>query len=148
MTWRLIIACIVASIVAVGAIALSLDANAERRQRNLVAGIRALQAEDFEGAVKQLERAIVADPKSSIAYYNLGRSHRGLGDAVRALKYFRLALLIEPNNFPALREWGETLLAAGKADEARDVLSELEERCGNSCPETSALRRAIRAAKE
>ena len=100
MTWRLIIACIVASIVAVGAIALSLDANAERRQRNLVAGIRALQAEDFEGAVKQLERAIVADPKSSIAYYNLGRSHRGLGDAVRALKYFRLALLIEPNNFP------------------------------------------------
>ena len=145
MTRRLIMAWIVGSLVAVGAVAPAAQANAEKRQLNLAAGIRALEAEDFESAVRQLERAIVADPKSSLAYYHLGRSHRGLGDSVRALKYFRLALLIEPNNFPALHERGETLLAAGKADEAREVLSELEERCGGSCPETSSLRRAILA---
>ncbi len=145
MTWRLIIAGAAAGLLLATAVG---GAVAEKRQPNFAAGLRALAAEDFAGAVQQLERAIVADPKNSNAYYHLGRSHRGLGDSDRALKYLRLALQIDPNHFAALRERGETLLAQGKRKEARGILDELSNRCGDSCPDAAALRDAIRAAGE
>ncbi len=137
-----------AVVIGAGAVVPPRAAEAETPQPNLVAGVRALEARDFEAAVRQLERAIVADPKSSEAYFRLGQSHRGLGDLDRALKYMRLALQIEPNNFPALSERGDTLLAAGKVEEARAALADLESRCGETCPESQSLQKAIDAHKE
>ena len=110
---------------------------------NLNAGIQALEAQDYAKAVQQLEIAIVADPKDPDGYYHLGQSHRGLGDYRSALKYIRLALQIEPNHFPALRERGETLLDAGKPDAARETLERLGAKCERVCPEYESLKQSV-----
>lgn len=113
---------------------------------NLNAGIQALEAKDYQKAVQQLEIAIVADPKNPEGFYRLGQSHRALGNYRRALKYIRLALEIEPNHLPALKERGVVLLEAGEHDEAEVALEQLGDKCDHTCPEYQSLKQQVEAA--
>ena len=113
---------------------------------NLEAGVRALEARDYDKAVQQLEIAIVADPKNVDGYYRLGQSHRGLGDYRSALKYIRLALQIQPNHLAALFERGSTELAAGEREAAEETLEKLGQTCKRACAEYESLKTLVEAA--
>ncbi len=135
-------------VVLVGACAAASGTGVERQKprANLDAGIAALKVRDYDRAIKQLEIAIVANPKNPDGYYRLGQSHRARGDMRRAMKYIRLALQIEPNHLAALRERGETELATGEVEKARETLEQLGAKCKPSCPEYELLKKSLEAA--
>ena len=113
---------------------------------NLEAGVRALEAKDYDKAMQQLEIAIVADPKNADGYFRLAQSHRGLGDPLRALKYIRLALQIQPNHLAALYERGSTELEAGETAAAEETLEKLGKTCEQACAEYESLKTLVEAA--
>jgi tetratricopeptide (TPR) repeat protein len=143
-----LLALVGAAVLLVGSCATAPSAT-ERRPlstANLKAGVAALEAKEFDEAVRQLEIAIVADPKSPDGYFRLGQSHRGRGDFHRALKYIRLALQIRPNHLAALYERGSTELAAGEREAAVETLEALGEKCGRQCEEYESLKKLVEAA--
>jgi len=107
------------------------------------AGMRAIQAQDWRGAVNRLESAIVFDPGNADAFERLGFAHLQLGDVEKALKYFRIALEIEPNHTAALSRHGMASLSAGKVDTAKSDLQRLSRKCGAGCAAHDELQRAI-----
>ncbi len=54
--------------------------------------------ENFEKAIKYLEKDIVFNPKSSESYILLGKSYEGLEDQDNALKYYEIAFTLIPHN--------------------------------------------------
>ena len=50
--------------------------------------------ENFEKAIKYLEKDIVFNPKSSESYILLGKSYEGLEDQDNALKYYEIAFTL------------------------------------------------------
>ncbi|MGE3550913.1 MAG: tetratricopeptide repeat protein [Geobacter sp.] len=51
-----------------------------------------------EQAIELFERAIALEPNNPTAYYDLGRAHRFLGQADKAVLFFRKALELAPDN--------------------------------------------------
>lgn len=137
----LAVGCLVAMTVAPGC------ATAEQAkapvQMNLKAGLTAMQADDFDAAIAQLERAIVADPKNPDGYAALGQSHRELGNSQKALKYSRIALEIEPSHLSALQLHGLAQLDVGELAAAEDTLERLGRRCDRICNEYERLSQAV-----
>jgi len=107
------------------------------------AGVRAIQQQDWQSAVNRLEAAIVADPTNPDAYERLGYAHQQLNEPDKALKYFRIALELEPNHVNALSHHGLAMLSAGNMKEARADLDRLTRRCGAGCAPHDELQRAI-----
>ena len=54
--------------------------------------------ENFEKAIKYLEKDIIFNPKSSESYVLLGKSYEGLDDQNNALKYYEIAFTLIPHN--------------------------------------------------
>lgn len=115
----------------------------ERTQPNFAAGLKALEAQDYRTAIRQLERAIVAQPANADAYWRLAEAHRQSGDLRRAVKYARIARELEPAHRGALLEEGLAWLAAGDKAQAQAMLETLGAKCKQACPEYERLRQAL-----
>jgi protein O-mannosyl-transferase len=67
------------------------------------------------------------NPKSWLAYNNLGRIYDERGDKLRAIEYYEKSLAIRPDNFEAVNNYGCTLADLGRFAEAekhfRNVLT-------------------------
>lgn len=120
-------------------------AAAERMQPNFAAGVEAIQTQDYRTAIRQLERAIVAQPANADAYWRLAQAHRRSGDLRLAVKYARIALELEPAHRGALLEEGLAWLAADEHAQAQATLDTLGLKCKQACPEYDRLRRALGA---
>lgn len=132
------------SLIAVLALTLALPplAALAAEQANLDAGRKSVARGQFDNAIEQLERAIVADPRNPEGFMLLGESHRRQGRLTAALKYLNIALELEPNHLEALRSKGDVLLAQGEREEAEAVLQHLRQRCGD-CREYRRLRQKV-----
>ena len=119
----------------------------ERRQPNFTAGLRAIETQNYQTAIQQLERAIVAQPANVDAYWRLAEAHRRSGDLRRAVKYARIALDLEPAHRGALLEEGLAWLAAGNQEQARATLETLGLKCKQACQEFERLRQALSETK-
>lgn len=73
----------------------------------------------------------------------LGYAHRNLGRFEVGLGYYRQALAVDPNYVKAREYMGEAFVVLGKIDEAREQLSEIATRCGETCEEYRLLAEAI-----
>ena len=91
----------------------------------------------FEEALSQLRQAQNQKDPTHLNY--IGYSTRKLGRVDEALKYYRQALSENPDYTLARAYMGEAFLEQGKLDLAREQLSEIERRCGQSCVEFTAL---------
>ncbi len=58
---------------------------------------------DFEGSLKQYEKALKIHPQAPHIYYNIGRVHIDMNNPDKAASHFRIALKLEPN-FKEARE--------------------------------------------
>jgi len=113
------------------------------QQPNFMAGLKAIESQDYKTAILQLERAIVAQPGHVDAYWRLAEAHRQAGDLRRAVKYARIALDLEPAHRGALLEEGLAWLAAGDQAQAQATLDTLGLKCKQACPEYERLRQAL-----
>jgi Tfp pilus assembly protein PilF len=118
----------------------------EPRAAMLIAqGQAALEADDTQAAIDAFEAALVVDPGYTPIFIHLARAARLDGLQGKAIRYYREALARDPGNFAAISGEGEALVEKGAVEKAQRNLSRLESLCGDTCPETLALRASIAA---
>jgi tetratricopeptide (TPR) repeat protein len=104
------------------------DNQIDPRSMQLLAQGRSLKAAgNLDGATDMLETAVAVDPR------NPGK----------AIRLYREALLLEPNDVVALNGQGTALVMKGAVVRARDNLAKIRTICKGACPEASQLAATI-----
>ena len=106
-------------------------------------GRAALEAGQSQQAIDAFEAALAVDPGYTAVFLDLADAARREGLQGKAIRYYREALNREPNNLAAIAGEGNALLEKGAVEKAKASLAKLEQVCGASCPEASALSAAI-----
>ena len=96
--------------------------------------------ENFEKAIKFLEKDIVFNPKSSESYILLGKSYEGLEDQDNALKYYEIAFTLIPHNLELNFLIGTVSYEVGLIEQYAEQISNLEILCETSCEEIVKLK--------
>ncbi len=96
--------------------------------------------ENFEKAIKYLEKDIVFNPKSSESYILLGKSYEGLEDKNNALKYYEIAFTLIPHNLELNYLIGKVSYELGLIEQYAEQISNLEILCDTSCEEIVKLK--------
>jgi tetratricopeptide (TPR) repeat protein len=84
-------------------------------------------------ALDLLETAVAADPRNGAAYVAMGRAYEKLGLSGKALRTYRQALTINPNDVAALEAQAMGFLAKGMAPQARANATRLQRLCNSGC---------------
>ena len=96
--------------------------------------------ENFEKAIRYLEKDIVFNPKSSESYILLGKSYEGLEDQDNALKYYEIAFTLIPHNLELNFLIGKASYELGLIEQYAEQISNLEILCETSCEEIVKLK--------
>ena len=96
--------------------------------------------ENFEKAIKYLEKDIVFNPKSSESYILLGKSYEGLEDQDNALKYYEIAFTLIPHNLELNFLTGKVSYELGLIEQYAEQISNLEILCETPCEEIVKLK--------
>lgn len=72
------------------------DEDSERPDLYNLLGFCYFKKEGYEEAIKHFERAVQLNPASAMDYANLGVNHNRLGNKDEAIRYFTLALTMDP----------------------------------------------------
>ena len=96
--------------------------------------------ENFEKAIRYLEKDIVFNPKSSESYILLGKSYEGLEDQDNALKYYEIAFTLIPHNLELNFLIGKVSYELGLIEQYAEQISNLEILCETSCEEIVKLK--------
>ena len=72
------------------------EEDSERPDLFNLLGVCYFKKELYEDAIKQFERAVHLNPASAMDYANLGVNHNKLGNRDEAIRYFTLALTMDP----------------------------------------------------
>ena len=117
----------------------------DARSLALLAKGRALQsAGNLDAATDALESAVAVDPRNLGAFVTLAEVAQTRGLPGKAIRLYREALSLDPNDVGALRGQGEALVARGALQRARDNLARIRTVCGKrACPEVAALSASI-----
>lgn len=102
-----------------------------------------LAAGRLDAANDGLETALAVDPRNRQAFILLADVAKRQGLPGKAVRFYREALLIEPNDVVALAGQGEALVAKGAITKARENLARVKTLCVSSCPEQAVLAAAI-----
>lgn len=109
----------------------------------LKAGETQLAARDTAAAIQSFEAALAADPRNRTAYVGLARAAVADGLPGRAVRYYREALQIDPNDLNALELQGLALVERGAMPRAQENLDRLKTLCEAPCPAADRLALAI-----
>ncbi len=103
----------------------------------------ALAAQKYDDATNLLESALAVDPKNRSAFITLATVAERQGLPGKAIRLYREALLIEPNDIVALAGQGEALVLRGAMTKAQENLARIKQLCIAACPEQDQLASAI-----
>ncbi len=107
-------------------------------------GRAALAAGNAQDAVADFEAALAIQPGHVAIYLNLAEAARKEGMQGKALRYYRVALKLDPSNQYAIAGEGEALVEKGAVAKAKLNLARLEQLCGSkSCAPAQTLSAAI-----
>ncbi len=81
---------------AIGALQLGCKEDPERPDLYNLLGVCYFKKRDYEQAIVCFERAVALNPASAMDYANLGVNHNRLGNSEEAIRYFTLALTMDP----------------------------------------------------
>lgn len=117
----------------------------DARSLALLAKGRALQAAgNLDAATDTLETAVAVDPRNRQAFIVLAQVAQTRGLPGKAIRLYREALSLDPNDVAALRGQGEALVAKGAVARAKENLARIRTVCGaRACPEVAALSASI-----
>lgn len=116
------------------------DAQVDARSVALLDQARtARTAGNLDQATDLLETALAVDPKNRRAFHELAAIAKAQGLPGKAIRYYREALELEPNDVTALAGQGDALVQKGAVTKARENLARLKRLCAESCPEEARL---------
>jgi Tfp pilus assembly protein PilF len=120
------------------------DAQVDPRSLALMnEGIGFANAQKYDDAVSALESALAVDPRNRQAFVQLGSVAQKQGLPGKAIRFYREALLIEPNDIAALAGQGDALVQKGAVAKARENLARIKQLCVTTCAEQDKLAAAI-----
>lgn len=100
-------------------------------------------AGNLDGATDLLETAVAVDPRNRSAFIMLADVAESRGLPGKAIRLYREALLLEPNDIDALSGQGAAMVAKGAVERARQNLARVKTLCKGSCPQANALAATI-----
>ena len=109
------------------------------------AGRKAIEAKDWNTAIKFFSRAALRDTRNADIQNYLGYAHRKAGKLEPAFKHYRRALELNPRHRGAHEYIGEAYLMAGDLAGAQKHLEALRKICLLPCEELGDLEREIAA---
>ena len=120
------------------------DAVDPRSMALLAQGRADATAGNLEGATDLIEPALAVDPRNRAAFLELASVAERQALPGKAIRLYREALLIDPNDPDALRGQGEALVAKGALGPARENLAKIRTLCGKKpCPDAVSLAATI-----
>jgi len=120
------------------------DDQIDARSLQLLAQGRAAKAAgNLDGATDLLETAVAVDPRNRQAFVTLADVADARGLPGKAIRLYREALTLEPNDVVALRGQGEALVAKGAVAIAKTNLAKIRTLCKTGCPEANQLAAVI-----
>ncbi len=120
------------------------DDQVDQRSIALLAQGKAERAAgNVDAATDTLETALAVDPRNRAAFVELGQISQGLGLSGKAIRLYREALLLEPNDVAALEGQGEALVAKGAVNLAQANLAKIRTLCKTSCTPATTLAATI-----
>lgn len=141
---------LVSAAAALALLSVSTSINAQRADDQIDArsvallerGKAARAAGDLDTANGLIESALAVDPRNRPAYLALAEIARAQGLPGKAIRFYREALTLEPNDQAALRGQGEAMVQKGAVERAKENLARLKTLCGN-CADATQLAAAI-----
>jgi tetratricopeptide (TPR) repeat protein len=112
---------------------------------DFAAGKRALAVENWDGAIRALDLALLRDPFHADIQNYIGYAHARLRQLGPAMGHYQRALMINPRHRGARTHLGELFLTLGEPSKAQEQLVALKEICLIPCEEIDFLQRAIDA---
>lgn len=106
-------------------------------------GQAAKAAGNLDGATDLMETAVAVDPRNRPAFIALAEVAEARGLPGKAIRLYREALLLEPNDLDALAGQGEAMVEKGAVERAKTNLTRVKELCKGQCPQATALAAAI-----
>lgn len=106
-------------------------------------GKAARAAGNFDGAVDAIESALAVDPRNRQAFVVLAEISQSRGLPGKAIRMYREALALEPNDLAALRGQGEAMVAKGAVEKAKENLAKIRTLCKSQCGDATVLAAAI-----
>ena len=120
-----------------------IDALAERDQ-DFARGRHAVQAKDWDAAIKAFHVAEKRDGRNAEIQNMLGYAYRNAGKLDVAFKHYQRALQIDPRHIWAHEYIGEAYLMAKNPAKAEEHLAALRRLCPSACEERDELARKIK----
>jgi len=110
------------------------------RSLELLAQAKAARAGgEVQQASDLLETALAIDPRNRGALVELGQIAQAQGLPGKAVRFYREALTLDPNDLVALQGQGEAFVARGALQRAQDNLAKIRRRCPNGCAPATTL---------
>lgn len=106
-------------------------------------GSRVQQAGDLDEAIGLYEAALAVDPGNRTAYIALAQVASAQNLPGKAIRFYREALRLDPNDVSALAGQGEAMVQRGAVEKARRNLVRIEALCTSDCTEAGRLTSAI-----
>jgi Tfp pilus assembly protein PilF len=111
-------------------------------------GVTDFSSGKLETAQDALESALIVDPRNREAYVVLAKIAMKQDLTGKALRYYREALTIEPNDVTVLAGQGEALVKKGALVKAKENLARIQRLCRSACAEQDKLAAAITAGEK
>lgn len=107
------------------------------------AGKKAIDARDWNGAIKSLTAAAKRDGRNADIQNLLGYAHRNAGQLDAAFKHYNQALQLDSRHLGAHEYIGEAYLIANNPARAEEHLAQLKRLCPSVCEEYDDLRKKV-----
>lgn len=114
-----------------------------RSQALLTQGEAARVAGNYTLANNLLESALAVDPRNRAAFVALGKVAQAQELPGKAIRFYKEALALEPNDLAALTAQGEALVQKGAVDRAKANLARIRTLCKTECAPATTLASAI-----
>lgn len=111
----------------------------------ITSGRNAIEARDWNAAIKSLTVAVEHEPRNADAHNLLGYAYRNTGQLEAALRHYQRALQIDPRHLGAHEYIGEAYLMANNLAKAEEHLAALKRYCPGACTERDDLSNKIAA---
>ncbi len=110
-----------------------------------VAGKKAIEAKDWNGAIRFLSSAALRDTRNADIQNYLGYAYRNVGNFDLAFQHYEKALSLSPRHRGAHEYVGEAYLMVGNVAKAEEHLAALRAICLIPCEELEDLQKEIDA---
>ncbi|UAK22971.1 tetratricopeptide repeat protein [Sphingomonas nostoxanthinifaciens] len=120
------------------------DAQIDPRSMALLAqGEGLLKAGNTAGAEDALETALAVDPRNRAAFVALGHVATAQNLPGKAVRFYRSALTLDPNDVSALAGQGEAMVQKGAVERAKVNLARINQLCKAPCAVSTQLAAVI-----